>query len=232
MEYLDSDNWEDKMTKFQHLANEAEDLDQFFLNTKALLEKKSRLFWQIKFFEKYEDYKINPWGLRIQIFPNIREPSSELKTRWERILQGCSSHMMLLLREHHQAELVEINKELLELSAKGEKLKHHASFSNRDAALSSLMESYNKDLITRKSKKFDKDKRAFALGNTYKWGSRNISNRNRSSFPSRGNPMETDISSSCTETDSSSVNIPTGRGRASMAVGMETRQAQKRGGHN
>lgn len=38
---------------------------------KQALERKSNLFWQVKFLEQYIKEDLNPQGLRIQVFPNL-----------------------------------------------------------------------------------------------------------------------------------------------------------------
>lgn len=108
---------------------------------------------------------------------------------------------MLVLWEHYLSELAEVNKELLTLASRSEKLKTLESFGSRDTSLSIHMELYNKDLIARKTKKFEKDRRAFSNGNAYKWGMRNIGGRTRASYQPRGNIIDTDVSSSGAETD-------------------------------
>lgn len=49
------------------------DLEHAFLRLQRLLERKARIFWHKKYFNKYIENKIVPWGLRIQIFPNVRK---------------------------------------------------------------------------------------------------------------------------------------------------------------
>lgn len=105
MELIQSDTWDTLMSKPQINTNEEEDIDGFFDRTKHLLERKSRLYSHIRFFDRYSECKINLWGLRVQIFPNIKEPSPEFKSRWENSLQKCPEGMMDLLREHHRKEL-------------------------------------------------------------------------------------------------------------------------------
>lgn len=46
-----------------------------------LVEKKAALFWHIDNFEKYIREDINPYGLRIQIFPLVDHISPEFKKR-------------------------------------------------------------------------------------------------------------------------------------------------------
>lgn len=160
MDLINPDKWDSLMSKLQ-LSTEEEDLDGFFFKTKLLLERKSRLFWHNRFFERYIEHNINPWGLRVQIFPNIRETSPEFKSKWEGIRIKCSEGLMELLREHHLVELSDTNKELDELEKRSSKLKVLEGFSLRNDALGTHMEGFHKRLIQSKNKKFDKNVRAF-----------------------------------------------------------------------
>lgn len=58
----------------------------------------------------YEQNNINPWGLRTQVFPNVRDPSNEFKLRWEANLEKCMEGMLMLMREQHGKELAEVKK--------------------------------------------------------------------------------------------------------------------------
>lgn len=83
----------DKIHQFQGASFGGITLDCFFTNLKRLLEKKAWLFWNNKYFHKYIEDKIVPWGLRIQIFPNLFKVESEFKHDWENHLQSCSFKM-------------------------------------------------------------------------------------------------------------------------------------------
>lgn len=60
MDFLQNDAWDSLMSQFQLTVNEEDDLDESFIRIKNLLERKSKLYWHIRFFNKYEDHKINP----------------------------------------------------------------------------------------------------------------------------------------------------------------------------
>lgn len=68
--------WDGLTTKIQASQMEANisdaDLDRAFVRLRRLLEKKVRIYWHKSYFEKYLENSIVPWGLQIQIFPNIQ----------------------------------------------------------------------------------------------------------------------------------------------------------------
>lgn len=101
--------------------------------------------------------------------------------------------MMDLLKEHHLAELREVNNELAELSSQSLKLKKNEAFPDRDSALNLYMERFNRNLISNKNKKLEKDRKAFQYGKAYRWGSRSKKERASDQY----------ATSSGTETDSS-----------------------------
>lgn len=75
--------WEGLMTKIQESQNSAEiseaELDRAFIRLQSLLEKKVRIFWHKKYFDKYALNSVIPWGRRIQIFPNVKKIDDSLK---------------------------------------------------------------------------------------------------------------------------------------------------------
>lgn len=110
--------WENLMTKIQtsHAASNISDaeLDKSFVRLQRLLEKKVCMYWHKTYFEKYVEHQIVPWGLRIQIFPNIKKITDPLKKSWEDNLQSCSFNMISMLCQQYEQELdlldVSINK--------------------------------------------------------------------------------------------------------------------------
>lgn len=146
-------------------------------------------------------------------FPNIRDPSPEFKANWEGVLNKCSEGLMDLLRGHHQLELIEIQKELDALEIKSKKLQGQDGFELRNKDLADYIERFNKNFIQNKSKKFDKDNRAFSQGRAYHW-QQNTYNRRFQSRPNRGEGATNHrFSSSGSETDGSSRGAPLVRGR-------------------
>lgn len=79
-------------------------------------------------FQIIEEQHINPWGLHIPIFINVKEPNDTFKSKWETNLQNCTNTMMILLREHHGRDLLEVNKDLTEQSEKIMKFKRSEIF--------------------------------------------------------------------------------------------------------
>lgn len=66
----------------QKEAHESE-LTSLFSQLKRLVEKKVSMFWHIKSFENYIPVDMNPFGLRIQIFPTLDMIDTVFRKRWE-----------------------------------------------------------------------------------------------------------------------------------------------------
>lgn len=161
------------MTRIQSSQSEANisdaDLDRSFMRLQRLLEKKVRLYWHKSNFEKYSDNQIVPWGLRIQIFPNVKKINDSLKQSWEINLQTCSLQMISILCEQYESELTQLN-----LQINGWYQDHVLSvsstrFSQRETALWAHQEKYTLGIIHRKTGKFLHDKPAHDNGFAYKW---------------------------------------------------------------
>lgn len=58
-------------------------ISSLFQKLNKVLEKKSALFWHVKSLDRYIKEKINPLGLRVQVFPNLDQTSTDLKKEWE-----------------------------------------------------------------------------------------------------------------------------------------------------
>lgn len=72
------------------------------------------------------------------------------------------------------------------------------------------MEGFTKNVINKKNRKFEKDKRAFANGKAYRWNNRYILGRTRFNAGLRDSEYDRFASSSGTETDmlSTSLQVP------------------------
>lgn len=79
-------------------------LDRMF----NLLKRKSHLHWHIQYFESYIREKVCPLGLRIQIFPTLKDPSPDLKKSWEDILTNCSVELMKQLTTQNRSDMTGI----------------------------------------------------------------------------------------------------------------------------
>ncbi|PIO24355.1 hypothetical protein AB205_0058670 [Aquarana catesbeiana] len=165
--------WEDLMTKIQmsHVTSNISDieLDKYFITFQRLLEKKVCVYWHKIYFEIYVENHIVPWGLRIQIFPNIKKTTDPLKKAWEDNLQACSFNMISMLCQEYDKELalldISINEWLTDRAADVS----FPRFVQRDKDLRAHLEGYTIEIINAKENKFLRDKLAHTNGYAYRW---------------------------------------------------------------
>lgn len=164
-----------------------------------LLKKNSHLYWHIQYFKSYITEKVCPLGLWIQMFPTIKDPSPDFRKSWENILTNCSIELMQQLTTQYRTDMTSLDVEIDRLLNQFPNIKDSASFTNRWKEVRDKVENLNKDIITKKQRKFFQDKLAFSEGYAYKWSGKPYSRKNKSF--SRKPPILT--ANDCTESDSS-----------------------------
>lgn len=185
----------DLMTKIRSSKTEAnvsdDELDRAFMRLQRLLEKKVRTYWHKAYFEKYSLNGIVPWGLRIQIFPNLRKITDSLKQSWEQNLQSCSFEMISLLCKQYELELGQLDAQINNWYDEHHLVISSPRFIKRDKDLRSHLEEYTLEIINTKEGKFLRDKTAHDNGFAYKW---NHTTFNKPfSKPYTAEPSKTDV---------------------------------------
>lgn len=118
-------------------------------------------------FEKYIRNDINPFGLRIQIFPLIENISPEFKIKWENNLQLCIRNMMQLLVEEYRARTPTLEKDIDHIYSKLQPFKSLSAFKDQEKRIKNHLDQVTVDIL--RKKKFWRDKMAFEQGKAYKW---------------------------------------------------------------
>lgn len=189
--------WVGLMEKIQQSQNSGEisdkDLEQAFLSLQRLLERKARIFWHKRYFNKYIDNKIVPWGLRVPIFPNIRKVEESLKSKWEENLQSCSFGMMDLLFTQYEHELGILDESVLKWYNDHGLISNSAKFKKKENELKIHLERYTLKIINTKESKFARDTNAHLNGSAYKW-TQNTNTRPYRSTSQRNTRNENDMS--------------------------------------
>lgn len=183
------------------LANQqSEDETKTFLDRMFnLLKKKSHLYWHIQYFESYITENVCPLGLRIQIFPTIKDPSPDFRKSWENTLTKCSIELMEKLTTQYRSDMTILDGEIDRLLNQFPNIKDSASFTIKWKEIRDKLENLNKDIITKKQRKLFQDKLAFSEGYAYKWFGKPPSRKNKNF--NRKPPILT--ATDCTESDSS-----------------------------
>ncbi|XP_040183709.1 uncharacterized protein LOC120916831 [Rana temporaria] len=165
--------WSGLMTEFQTSYNgtnkDVDDLRLFFGKLKYLLKKKSNLYWHMEFFKEYIKENISPMGLRIQMFPTIKNASQDLKNSWEGVLNKCSKECMQLLLIQYQSDTNILDRDLALLITQYEHVKTHPLYADKHQELKVFLDKLNKSIISKKQSKMAKDRMAFVEGYAYRW---------------------------------------------------------------
>lgn len=83
-----------------------------FMQLRKVVEKKAASFWHIESFKRYMRENVNPFGLRIQIFPILEDIDMAFKQKWEDNLQNCTMTMMRLLIEEYEKRIIVMDKDI------------------------------------------------------------------------------------------------------------------------
>ncbi|XP_077342764.1 uncharacterized protein LOC143989087 [Lithobates pipiens] len=165
--------WEGLMNKASDLQKNSEpsdkDLDLALQYLQRLLERKVRIFWHRKFFHKYIDQQIVPFGLRIQIFPNLNKIDNLIKQKWEENLQTCSIAMMTLLAIQYSHDIDLIDNSIKKWYDEYAKITSTSKFKRKESELSKHIENYTLEIIRLKQNKLTRDSNSYSNGSAYKW---------------------------------------------------------------
>lgn len=166
-------DWETLMSSYQKEFKTKEstdsELSSIFWHLKKLLERKSSMFWHTQAFDRYIKSDINPFGLRIQIFPTLNDVDNSFKKMWEENLNECTKNMMLLLIGEYNKRLLVLDKELEDIQNRLQKFKNCPSLAEHESRLKIHIDKFNKDILLKKDNKFWRDQLAFIDGQAYKW---------------------------------------------------------------
>ncbi|XP_077118930.1 uncharacterized protein LOC143775001 [Ranitomeya variabilis] len=81
------------------------ELQETITRFKDLLHKRTRIWWNHEFLDKYIQKDLIPRGLRIQVFPSFPIEDEEFKGKWEDLINNCSKGFMVLLKQMNQKSL-------------------------------------------------------------------------------------------------------------------------------
>lgn len=143
------------------------DLSSKKYELRKLLEKDIKLKWHIVSLSDYWREGLIPRGLRISKFPSTYTEDATFKSKWESILNKCSSDLMLLLiqegkkeRERIQSLITSIESSVVTTS------EHQVPWQDSIRAEVLKLETTIKDL---KVRKFKRDTEDYQRGQVYRW---------------------------------------------------------------
>lgn len=123
----------------------------------------------MKSFEEYISENLHPFGLRVRIFPTFDNLDTSFKAAWEDNLKVLSKNMMSLLINEYQKCIKGLVEKLEKIQIQMLSLKTHPSYAESEEKLKCHLEQFNKNILIKKSKKLQRDRKAFEDGKEYKW---------------------------------------------------------------
>lgn len=180
MSHFQGTEWVNLMSGFETDFEQGDraktQISSLFHKLNRTLEKKSALFWHIKTLNRYKEDKINPLGLRIQIFPNLDQISAECKNEWEANLNACSQEMMAILTREYNKQMGSLDKEIDSIDTALRPFMQHPLYLDLQANLRNGLSTYNRNVLQKKESKFWRDHAAFSEGRAYRWNSKSQTN--------------------------------------------------------
>lgn len=170
MNNFQEDEWANLMSSYKTDFEQGDRVktlvSSLFQKLNRVLEKKSALFWHVK---SYSKEKINPLGLRVQIFPNLDQISTECKKEWEANLNACSQEMMAILVREYNKQIALLDLEIGHIEVALRPFTQHALYLELQVNLRDGLSTYNRGILQKKESKFWRDKTAFSEGRAYRW---------------------------------------------------------------
>lgn len=173
MDNFSGNIWKSRMTNYKQKWGEVDkseiELNNFFFSLRELLQKKSTIYWHAMFLEDYIMENMAPYGLRLQLFPNLRDIKEDFKRKWESVLNACSKELMKLLIGEYQSQELDIENDITKLTNTVQHLTKTKEYEIKYKELDANLEKFNRDLISKKEKKMNRDRKAYRNGRAYTW---------------------------------------------------------------
>ncbi|XP_075188797.1 uncharacterized protein LOC142279344 [Anomaloglossus baeobatrachus] len=136
---------------------------------KSLFNRRMRLWWNKAFMQRYVDRGLIPRGLRVQVFPSFSVTDETFKRDWEEAASPCSRSFMGLLINNNEASLRAIDEEISVLQDRTTKELTPAELSNFHETLNKEFVKWEKELVSTKTKKYQRDVTDYKNQQVYRW---------------------------------------------------------------
>ncbi|XP_069611069.1 uncharacterized protein [Ranitomeya imitator] len=144
---------------------------------KDLLRKRTKVWWNHAFLERYLQKGLIPRGLRVQVFPSFPVEDSNIRERWEDCASKCSVGFMEILKEMNANSLKDMETEIeaLQMTIKRDMSSEALKKFNGD--IEKEVQKWVEDIQQIKSKKFQRDINDKQTNKMYRWRSGNERSR-------------------------------------------------------
>ncbi|CAH2294111.1 Hypothetical predicted protein [Pelobates cultripes] len=158
-------------------------IHKLFFELEKTLKSEMRDWWDSALLKKYIDNKFIPRGLRFEKQPFFND-NTPLEQEWLGALDTCSFILMDILIRYRESRLCVTEKSIMDLQGRIGSIQEQSSvISKLDEATNQKLISFEKELIMRKKKKFQRDKLDYQNGQVRSW------QRKRSSRSTYNHPV-------------------------------------------
>ncbi|CAJ0936767.1 unnamed protein product [Ranitomeya imitator] len=179
------------------------ELQEVITRFKDLLRRRTRIWWNYEFLDKYIQKDLIPRGLRIQVFPSFPVDDEEFRGKWEDLTNTCSRGFMVLLKQMNQKFLDLIENEIDGLQATLHKDMTGDALKKLNDEVDVELRRWAKEIQASKAKKFQRDIQDKQHSRVYRWQnpSGRARTRSRNGFQSRSRSTSTRSNKSTCDED-------------------------------
>ncbi|KAM4052236.1 uncharacterized protein ACNLHF_000279 [Anomaloglossus baeobatrachus] len=136
---------------------------------KGLIHKRTKIWWNRAFLERYLQQGLIPRGLRVQVFPSFDIDDNTFKDKWEDFANNCSKGFIQLLCDLNSSQLRAIETETVDLQNRIVAGLSTEAFKTFEMDIESDMSRWEKEVKDSKIKKFHRDELDLQSNRVYKW---------------------------------------------------------------
>ncbi|XP_069614924.1 uncharacterized protein [Ranitomeya imitator] len=153
--------------------------DDKLQSIKAMLLKRSRLWWNRMFLEKYIRNKMVPRGLRVRILPSFPIDDNAFITQWEEACTLCSTTLMQLLVDFNTGCISDLDKSIDLMQAEVKMGCPPCKLQQFESDLEKSMDAVVKKIQDSQTSKFNRDNRDYLSKRVYLWRTKTIQQSDR-----------------------------------------------------
>ncbi|XP_073430620.1 uncharacterized protein [Dendrobates tinctorius] len=153
----------------QGVAVSSRETEDLTARLKNLCNKKTRIWWNKSFLERYVDKGLIPRGLRVQVFPSFSISDEIFRQKWEEVSSVCSKGYMELLIKSNEKTLSELEDEINHIQLELREKMHAQSLAKFNTELEEDFTKWEQDIVSSKTKKYQRDVNDFANNRAYRW---------------------------------------------------------------
>ncbi|XP_077134931.1 uncharacterized protein LOC143788890 [Ranitomeya variabilis] len=146
----------------QTVENQAREIER-------LLIKRTKIWWNRVFLERYISKKLIPRGLRVRVIPSFPVEDDEFITKWEEACGTCSLTFMQLLVDLNTKSISNLDKNIDEVEVNFKQICPVDKINEYESKIEKSLDTCVKKILALQASKFQRDTRDFSSKNVYRW---------------------------------------------------------------